>query len=65
MRFQFRRSKFLGFLRCYSADGFKTVSLAYTLHELPHTGGAKRKDSAVIFLHGLFGSRKNNRSMSR
>lgn len=52
----------------------KAVRLAYDLHE--PVGGVRdtnnnnkqhdgRKAPPIIFLHGLFGSKKNNRSISK
>ncbi|KAI1096839.1 alpha/beta-hydrolase [Rostrohypoxylon terebratum] len=41
-----------------------TVPLAYDHHE-PPKGGARPQDAPIIFMHGLFGSKKNNRSVSR
>ncbi|KAL2019974.1 hypothetical protein VTK56DRAFT_8974 [Thermocarpiscus australiensis] len=41
-----------------------TVPLAYDLHE-PAKPVADRQTSPIIFMHGLFGSKKNNRTMSK
>ena len=43
------------------------VTLAYDLHEPPKkTGKTGSQDApAILFIHGLFGSKKNNRSMSK
>ncbi|KAH6626350.1 Alpha/Beta hydrolase protein [Chaetomium sp. MPI-SDFR-AT-0129] len=50
-----------------SASSFSdipTVTLAYDLHE-PAKPVADAKTSPIIFMHGLFGSKKNNRTMSK
>ncbi|OQO04468.1 hypothetical protein B0A48_09390 [Cryoendolithus antarcticus] len=39
------------------------VKIAYDLHEPPKE--APQGNAPVVFLHGLFGSKKNNRSMSK
>ncbi|KAK3945025.1 Abhydrolase domain-containing protein IMO32 [Diplogelasinospora grovesii] len=41
-----------------------TVPLVYDLHE-PAKPVADRQTSPIIFMHGLFGSKKNNRSISK
>ncbi|KAJ1329249.1 abhydrolase domain-containing protein 11 [Microdochium nivale] len=41
-----------------------TVSLAFDLHEPPKSDRS-RQDAPIIFMHGLFGSKKNNRSVSK
>ncbi|KAL2266519.1 hypothetical protein VTJ83DRAFT_5871 [Remersonia thermophila] len=43
---------------------YSTVPLSYDLHE-PAKPVADKQTSPVIFMHGLFGSKKNNRSMSK
>ncbi|GAB1314311.1 hypothetical protein MFIFM68171_04521 [Madurella fahalii] len=43
---------------------FSTVSLAYDLHE-PAKPVGDRQTSPIIFMHGLFGSKKNNRTISK
>ena len=45
----------------------KQLELAYDLHEPPDTkkSGTKSQNAPIIFMHGLFGSKKNNRSMSK
>jgi hypothetical protein len=40
------------------------VPLAYDLHEPPKPA-ADQKTSPILFMHGLFGSKKNNRSISK
>ncbi|KAI1662975.1 alpha/beta-hydrolase [Daldinia decipiens] len=47
-----------------SSAAHHTVPLAFDHHE-PPKGGHDHKDSPIIFMHGLFGSKKNNRSVSR
>ncbi|OIW29882.1 alpha/beta-hydrolase [Coniochaeta ligniaria NRRL 30616] len=47
--------------RLYSSG---TVPLAYDLHEPPKPA-ADQKTSPILFMHGLFGSKKNNRSISK
>ncbi|KAL2157196.1 hypothetical protein VTH06DRAFT_6332 [Thermothelomyces fergusii] len=41
-----------------------TVPLAYELHE-PAKPVTDKQTSPIIFMHGLFGSKKNNRTMSK
>ena len=42
------------------------ITLAYDLHEPPKGSTAKAQDAPpIVFIHGLFGSKKNNRSMSK
>lgn len=41
-----------------------TVSLAYDLHE-PPTPVADKQTAPIIVMHGLFGSKKNNRTISK
>jgi hypothetical protein len=46
--------------RSYSSA---TVSpLSFDLHESPRSG---EKGTPIIFMHGLFGSKKNNRTISK
>ncbi|KAI2473779.1 alpha/beta-hydrolase [Annulohypoxylon bovei var. microspora] len=49
--------------RPYSSSS-TTVPLAYDHHEPPR-GDQHRQDAPIIVMHGLFGSKKNNRSVSR
>lgn len=51
----------------YSTSSIPTVPLAYDLHEAPLRNKSKdpNKVSPILFLHGLFGSKKNNRSISK
>lgn len=41
-----------------------TVELAYDLHE-PTKPRMKKTENPILFLHGLFGSKKNNRTLSK
>jgi len=41
------------------------LTLAYNLHEPPKQSKDNGAGSPIIFMHGLFGSKKNNRSMSK
>ncbi|KAI2779454.1 mitochondrial hydrolase [Daldinia loculata] len=52
--------------RSYSSSSaaHHTVPLAFD-HHTPPKGGHDHKDSPIIFMHGLFGSKKNNRSVSK
>ncbi|KAM7194771.1 Alpha/Beta hydrolase fold [Naviculisporaceae sp. PSN 640] len=45
--------------------GFATVPLVYDHHAPAKPTVRDEKDSPILFLHGLFGSKKNNRSISR
>jgi hypothetical protein len=47
-----------------STRSMATVSLAYDLHE-PAKPVADQKTSPIIVMHGLFGSKKNNRTISK
>ncbi|KAI8965641.1 mitochondrial hydrolase [Daldinia sp. FL1419] len=47
-----------------SSSAHHTVPLAFDHHK-PPKGGHDHKDSPIIFMHGLFGSKKNNRSVSK
>lgn len=42
----------------------ETVPLAYELHE-PAKPVTDRQRAPILFMHGLFGSKKNNRTMSK
>jgi hypothetical protein len=50
--------------RLYSSASTSTVPLVYDLHEPPKPV-ADQKTSPILFMHGLFGSKKNNRSISK
>lgn len=56
------RSQTLIFSRAFSSS--QTVDLAFDHHEPPKSD-RHREDAPIIFMHGLFGSRKNNRTVSR
>ncbi|KAI8633135.1 alpha beta hydrolase fold family [Xylariaceae sp. FL1651] len=51
--------------RAYSSstNGGGRVQLVYDHHEPPNSD-RHRQDAPIIFMHGLFGSKKNNRSVS-
>ncbi|KAI8945292.1 alpha beta hydrolase fold family [Xylaria longipes] len=53
--------------RAYSSSSSTTggrVPLVFD-HHAPPTSGRHRQDAPIIFMHGLFGSKKNNRSVSK
>lgn len=55
-------------LRAFSTTELSNgVTLAYDLHEpaKDKKGGGKTDAPAIVFIHGLFGSKKNNRGMSK
>ncbi|KAK5125530.1 hypothetical protein LTR85_000641 [Meristemomyces frigidus] len=41
------------------------IKLAYDLHEPSNAKEGSSRNAPIIFMHGLFGSKKNNRSMSK
>ena len=47
-----------------TSSPFSTVPLAYDLHE-PAKPVADKQTSPIIVMHGLFGSKKNNRTISK
>ncbi|KAI1407418.1 alpha/beta-hydrolase [Hypoxylon sp. FL1857] len=47
-----------------SSAAHSPLPLAYDHHE-PPKDGRHRQDAPIIFMHGLFGSKKNNRSVSK
>lgn len=55
----------------YSTSSITTVPLAYDLHEAPveftkkYLDANPNKKSPILFLHGLFGSKANNRGISK
>ncbi|KAH8664339.1 Alpha/Beta hydrolase protein [Xylariales sp. PMI_506] len=52
--------------RAYSSlPSTPRVSLAYEHHPPPKAEKHSAQDAPIIFMHGLFGSRKNNRTVSR
>ena len=46
-----------------SSAAVRKLQLAYDLHEPPKD--AVVEHGPIVFMHGLFGSKKNNRSMSK
>ncbi|KAI0398224.1 alpha beta hydrolase fold family [Xylariaceae sp. FL0594] len=50
--------------RAYSSGGGGRVQLVFD-HHAPPNSDRHRQDSPILFLHGLFGSKKNNRSVSK
>jgi pimeloyl-ACP methyl ester carboxylesterase len=51
--------------RGFATDAASRVTLAFDHHEPPADGLRGPQDSPILFLHGLFGSKKNNRSVSK
>jgi hypothetical protein len=47
-----------------TSSPFSTVPLSYDLHE-PAKPVADKQTSPIIVMHGLFGSKKNNRTISK
>ena len=45
----------------HAASSLRALNLAFDYHE----NGGKATGAPIVFLHGLFGSKKNNRSMSK
>lgn len=45
----------------HASTSFRAIDLAYDLHD----NGGKATGAPVLVLHGLFGSKKNNRSISK
>lgn len=43
----------------------ETVPLAFDLHSPSSAKDGDQKKAPIIFMHGLFGSKKNNRSISK
>lgn len=41
------------------------IKLAYDLHEPSNAKEGSARNAPIVFIHGLFGSKKNNRSMSK
>lgn len=41
------------------------LPLAYELHEPSGSNTTQTDGAPILFLHGLFGSKKNNRSISK
>ncbi|KAF8249488.1 prolyl oligopeptidase-like protein [Wilcoxina mikolae CBS 423.85] len=51
-------------LRLYSTS-IETVPLAFTRHDPPADSSKPASNSPLVILHGLFGSKQNNRSISK
>jgi len=51
-------------LRLYSSS-VETVPLAFTRHDPPAELRKPRHESPLVVMHGLFGSKQNNRSISK
>jgi hypothetical protein len=60
----FRPVAVLAGRRRYSS-AMETVPLVYDLHEPAKPTVPDEKTSPILFMHGLFGSKKNNRSISK
>lgn len=53
-------------LHSYSTSTINTVPLVYDLHEpAKPVSDDPNQTSPILFMHGLFGSKKNNRSISK
>lgn len=48
----------------FQPQSVRHLSLAYALHEPPKTK-LPQENPAIIIMHGLFGSKQNNRSISK
>ncbi|EEQ29104.1 putative ribonuclease III [Microsporum canis] len=56
----------LGTFRQFSSSARLSLDLAHQVYHNPQTSGAARPDGRpIIFIHGLFGSKQNNRGMSK
>ncbi|KAK6541697.1 hypothetical protein TWF694_007490 [Orbilia ellipsospora] len=66
-RLNLRRPSAYLFQRPYSTEQpipkIETVKMSYNLHKPPNGGGEKQEP--IIFMHGLFGSKSNNRGISK
>ncbi|KAI9716294.1 MAG: hypothetical protein M1828_000390 [Chrysothrix sp. TS-e1954] len=51
--------------RSFSGAALRSLQLAYDLHEPTKDRIPEKTKPAIVFIHGLFGSKKNNRSMSK
>ncbi|CRG86743.1 Abhydrolase domain-containing protein C22H12,03 [Talaromyces islandicus] len=51
--------------RLFSASASLPVELSYELIEPPSSQDTKRNGHPIVFMHGLFGSKRNNRSISK
>ncbi|KAK5729421.1 hypothetical protein LTR17_011951 [Elasticomyces elasticus] len=51
--------------RAYSSTPLSNgTTLAYDLHEAPNAAPGSAQNAPIVFIHGLFGSKKNNRSIT-
>lgn len=56
----------LSLSRPFSSNASRQLQLAFDLHEPPKDHSfSSSPSSPIVFVHGLFGSKKNNRSMSK
>ena len=63
---RFARPAFATPIRTYASTAGGRVELAFDHHAPPKEGGPHGpQDAPIIFMHGLFGSKKNNRSVSK
>ncbi|KAH9909807.1 alpha/beta-hydrolase [Xylariomycetidae sp. FL2044] len=61
-----QRTRMIPSSRPYSSSaGSNRIPLVYDHHEPPKPDGYRKDEKPIIFMHGLFGSKKNNRSVSR
>jgi hypothetical protein len=51
--------------RLFSVSASLPVELSYQLIEPPSSQETKRNGHPIVFMHGLFGSKRNNRSISK
>ena len=58
------QTKHIQAFKYFETQPMRSLSMAYALHEPPNTE-AFTLDRAIIILHGLFGSKQNNRSISK
>jgi len=61
--FQIRQSQFQCLRNFSSTAAARQLQLAYDHYPAPE--GTTTKHDPIVFIHGLFGSKKNNRSMSK
>ena len=52
-------------VRSFSSTSHLHLKLAYDLYEPPIEKSKSAIGNPIVFVHGLFGSKKNNRSMSK
>lgn len=62
---RFARPAFAMPIRTYVSATGGRVELAFDHHAPPREGPHGPQDAPIIFMHGLFGSKKNNRSVSK